>query len=74
MVATNPSAPVKIKVLRDGQPLGAFAGADVSATTSEATINGDRLYTLVHDSAPGAHTIEIQVEEGTLDAYTFTFG
>lgn len=73
-VATNPDTPVRIKVFRDGNPVGSFAGEDVSATTSEATIAGDRLYTLVHDERPGVHTIEIQVEEGTLDAYTFTFG
>ncbi len=74
MVATNPNAPVKIKVLRDGKPVGSFAGADVDPATSEATINGDRLYKLVHDPNPGIHTIEIQIESGTLDAYTFTFG
>ena len=74
MVATNPSAAVKIKVLRDGQPAGAFGGADVNATTSEVIINGDRLYKLIHDPTPGVHTIEIRIESGTLDAYTLTFG
>jgi len=74
IVATNPGVPVKIKVLRDGEPIGSFAGADVSATTSEAIIDGDRLYKLIHDPTPGVHTIEIEVEGGVLDAYTFTFG
>jgi cytochrome c biogenesis protein CcdA/thiol-disulfide isomerase/thioredoxin len=74
MVATNAGGPVTIKVLRDGKPVGSFAGADVDATTSEATIDADRLYRLVHDTSAGTHTIEIQVEQGTLDAYTFTFG
>ncbi len=74
MVATNPSGPVRIKVLMDGQPVGTKAGADVDPKTSEATIDGDRLYTLIHDTSPGIHTIEIQIEQGTLDAYTFTFG
>lgn len=74
IVATNPSGPVKIKVLRDGQPVGNFAGADVNPSTSEAVISGDRLYKLVHDASAGVHTIQIQVEQGTLDAYTFTFG
>ncbi|HUO56007.1 MAG TPA: cytochrome c biogenesis protein DipZ [Candidatus Paceibacterota bacterium] len=74
MVATNMSADVKIKVLRDGKPVGSFAGTDVESSTSEATINADRLYKLIHDPTPGVHTITIEVESGTLDAYTFTFG
>jgi thiol-disulfide isomerase/thioredoxin len=74
MVATNAGDPVTIKVLLDGKPVGALAGADVDPHTSEATINGDRLYTLVHSTTPGAHVIELQVIKGTLDAYTFTFG
>lgn len=74
MVATNPGAAATIKVLRDGKPLGSFAGADVDLHTSEAVINADRLYTLIHDPTAGIHTITIEVEEGTLDAYTFTFG
>ncbi|MBU6490845.1 cytochrome c biogenesis protein/redoxin [Patescibacteria group bacterium] len=74
MVAANSGAPVKIKVLRDGKPVGSFGGADVDANTSEATIDADRLYKLVHDPSAGTHTIEIQVEQGMLDAYTFTFG
>ncbi len=74
MVAANPGTPVRIKVLRDGKPAGSAAGADVDPKTSEATIDGDRLYKLIHDPAPGIHTIELEVEQGTLDVYTFTFG
>ena len=74
MVATNLDSSVKIKVLRDGQPIGSFAGTDVDPKTSEVTINGDRLYKLIHDPTPGVHTIELQIEQGVLDAYTFTFG
>lgn len=73
MVATADS-PVKIKILRDGVPVGSFAGADVNPTTSEATIQGDRLYKLIHDDNPGTHTIEVQIESGTLQVYTLTFG
>ena len=73
-VATNPSEPATIQVLRDGKPLGIFAGNDVDPKTSEATISGDRLYRLIHDPSAGVHTIEIRVLKGTLDAYTFTFG
>ncbi|MES2014349.1 MAG: redoxin domain-containing protein [Patescibacteria group bacterium] len=74
LVATNASATVRIKVFRDGTPVGVVAGADVDSQTGKAVIGGDRLYTLIHDSSPGIHTIKIEVEQGTLDAYTFTFG
>ncbi len=74
LVGANMNGKTKIKVFRDGVLLGSFAGADVDTKTSEATINGDRLYTLIHDSTAGIHTVEIQIESGTLDAYTFTFG
>jgi len=74
IVATNPREPVRIKVYRDGAPVGAYAGADVDPKTSEAVISGDRLYKLVHDPAVDVHIIKIEIESGTLDAYTFTFG
>ena len=74
LVGANMNGETKIKVLRDGKQLGHFAGSDVDMKTSKVTINGDRLYKLIHDSTPGVHTIEIQIEKGTLDAYTFTFG
>lgn len=73
-VATNVGPAVRIRILRDGKPLGAAAGADVDSSTSEAHINGNRLFELVRDTAPGTHTLKIIIEEGTLDAYTFTFG
>ena len=73
-MATNPDAPVTLTILRDGAPVGRYAGADVDPQTSEVTVNGDRLYKLIHDPVPGIHTIEIQIESGTLDAYTLTFG
>lgn len=74
MVATNSSASVRIKIMRDSKPVGTVAGADVDPKTGEAVIDGDRLYKLIHDPSPGTHTIEIRIEEGTLKAYTFTFG
>ncbi len=72
MVATgNPSA--KVKILLDGAPIGANAGADVAADGT-MTISADKLYKLVHLSNAQVHTLEIDVISGTLDAYTFTFG
>ncbi len=63
-----------ITVLRDGKPVGEFAGSDVDPKTSTATIHDQRLYRLVHDTASGTHTIEIIAHEAGLTAYTFTFG
>ena len=73
-VAAGPAAGVTIKILLDGAPVGSLAGTDVNPTTSTVLIKEDRLYNLVHDATPGAHTIQIQVEGAGLQAYTFTFG
>jgi len=73
-VAAGDQGPVKIKVLRDGVPVGHFAGADVDTQTSEVTIQANRLYHLIDETTPGVHTIDIQVEGKGLEAYTFTFG
>lgn len=62
-----------IRVFIDGTAISAsMSGEDV--LDSSATINGNRLYTIVEDNEPAVHTLEIRVEKGTLDAYTFTFG
>ncbi|MDE2213195.1 MAG: redoxin domain-containing protein [Patescibacteria group bacterium] len=68
------SSPVTIKILRDGKPLGQYSGSDVNPTTSTAVIEADRLYRLIEDPTPGIHTVEIQVMQPGLQAYTFTFG
>ncbi len=72
LVASSDSG-VKIKVLRDAKPLGADAGADV---TPDGTIlvKDNRLYKLIEGSDYGEHTIEIQIENPGLKAFTFTFG
>jgi thiol-disulfide isomerase/thioredoxin len=63
----------RVRLLIDGKPIPvSMQGADV--VDGEATIQGNRLYKLVEDTAPAVHTLEIRVEEGILDAYTFTFG
>jgi len=66
--------PVAVQVLRDGKSLGAAAGADVSATSSMATIQANRLYDLIQGSDYGYHTIEIIIKNPGLHAFTFTFG
>jgi cytochrome c biogenesis protein CcdA/thiol-disulfide isomerase/thioredoxin len=67
-------SPVKIRVLRDGKPLPAVErGADVDEN-GEATIQAQRLYKLIEGADYSQHTIEIEVENPGLQAYTFTFG
>lgn len=72
-VASAPT-PVSITVLRDGVPVGTFAGSDVSPNTSTVTVQEDRLYRLIHDDAPGMHTVELIIHGDGLRAFTFTFG
>ena len=62
-----------VKIILDGKPLTINRGADVNADGT-ATIKENRLYNIVNGSSYGTHTIEIDVVNGTLDAYTFTFG
>ncbi|MDB5195510.1 MAG: hypothetical protein JWO84_694 [Parcubacteria group bacterium] len=73
-LVASAATPVTITVLRDGKPVGSFAGSDVNPSTSTATISEQRLYRLVHDTTAGVHTIEIQVSGQGFDAYTFSFG
>ncbi|KND50963.1 MAG: hypothetical protein AB202_00965 [Parcubacteria bacterium C7867-007] len=68
------SSPVTIKVLRDGEPVGTFAGSDVDPKTSTVTVNRDGLYKLIHDESVGVHTIELIINGDGLKAFTFTFG
>ena len=63
----------KIKVSIDGQSLGSEAGADVSPDGT-VLIKENRLYSLINGSSYGQHTLKSELESGTLDAYTFTFG
>ena len=62
-----------VTVLLDGKPIGAAHGSDVNPDGT-ATIQANRLYSLVQGASYGPHTLEIDVTSGTLDAYTFTFG
>ncbi len=71
VAASNTGATLSITV--DGKPVPAtMAGIDVH--DGGATIQANRLYKIIDDSSAAVHTLEIKVERGTLDAYTFTFG
>lgn len=73
-VASSPSG-AHVKILIDGKPVapGSFAGADVGADGA-AFIKDNRLYKIVQGNDYGTHLLEIDILDGTLDAYTFTFG
>ncbi len=62
----------RIRVLRDGVPLGASAGEDVSKST--LTVREPRMYRIVEDADYGEHTLELVVEKPGLRVFTFTFG
>ncbi len=66
--------PVTVTVLRDGKPVGTFAGTDVDPKTSTVTIHEQRLYRLIHNESAGSHVIELQISGAGFQAYTFTFG
>ena len=62
-----------LKILLDGKPVGKNAGADVSPDGS-MKVKDNRLYKVIHLPDYSEHTLDIEVQNGTLDAYTFTFG
>jgi len=64
------STPVRVTL--DGEPLTTSAGSDVANST--VTIQAEQLYTLVSGSGYGGHTLELDIPEPGLRAYTFTFG
>lgn len=73
MVASAPS-PVRLRITIDGgKPLGELRGADVSED-GLVTVHDERLYKLIEGEGYGEHTLEIEVLDVGLQAYTFTFG
>ena len=73
-IVASGDSPVTVEVLQDGQPVGSSAGADVDPTTSTVTIQANRLYKLIHNSTPGAHTVELKISGSGFHAYTLDFG
>jgi hypothetical protein len=68
----NPNA--TLKILLDGKPVNQNEmGTDMNADGT-VSVKENRLYNIIAGSSYGKHTIEIDIESGTLDAYTFTFG
>ena len=75
MVASSPKG-AHLRVYIDGKPVsygGAMAGADISGDDL-ISIKEERLYKIIESTTYGTHTIELRVIDGSLDAFTFTFG
>ena len=69
-----PGAPVRFRVLIDGQPPGADHGGDVEEQGS-GTVTAQRLHQLVRQRGPvTARTFEITFLDPGVEAYAFTFG
>jgi hypothetical protein len=68
------AAPVRFRVLLDGQPPGAASGVDVDAL-GEGVVPETRLYQLIRQPGPvGGHRFEIAFAAPGVSAYVFTFG
>jgi cytochrome c biogenesis protein CcdA/thiol-disulfide isomerase/thioredoxin len=65
--------PTNIEVWQDGALVGTARGVDVGAD-SIVHIGESRLYHLVHNAAPGVHTLQLKIQNSGLKAFTFTFG
>jgi cytochrome c biogenesis protein CcdA/thiol-disulfide isomerase/thioredoxin len=66
--------PVRFRITMDGQPPGAAAGMDVSAT-GEGSVSGQRLYQLVRQRGQVVErTFEIEFLDAGVEAFAFTFG
>jgi hypothetical protein len=67
-------APVRFRVLIDGQPPGAAHGVDVDAD-GYGTVTEPRLYQLIRQAKPVAdHRFEIEFLGSGVEALAFTFG
>jgi len=61
-----------VKVFHDGKEISESSGDSVS--NSEVVVDDEQLYKIVENQDYGTHRLRLQVQEGRLDAYTFTFG
>jgi thiol-disulfide isomerase/thioredoxin len=61
-----------ISVYQDGEKVSEAEGRDIE--DGETKVGDEQLYNLIENPEYGEHRLRIKVEEGTLRAYTFTFG
>lgn len=62
----------EIEILQDGKPIGTVSGEDV--TNGAVRIKDERLYKLIRNPGGEEHTLELRVKNGTVKAFTLTFG
>lgn len=73
-VASSEQGTIVLNVLRDGKLIRSQdAGSDI-AVDGTVLIKENRLYKLIEGSDYGEHTIQIEVLNPGLNAFTFTFG
>jgi cytochrome c biogenesis protein CcdA/thiol-disulfide isomerase/thioredoxin len=71
VLGTVDGKPRQVRVLLDGKPIGAAAGADVHG--GAVTVASQRLYELVDLPRVGHHVLRLEPEPGVM-GYAFTFG
>ncbi|MEN9342098.1 MAG: hypothetical protein RIQ54_354 [Candidatus Parcubacteria bacterium] len=72
-VVAESDGPVSLTVLRDGVPVGSFAGADVGSG-GNVVIRASQLYHIIKESDYSTHTLELRINSPGVRLYTFTFG
>jgi hypothetical protein len=60
-----------LRVLIDGEPVGAIAGTDV--TDGAVSIDSPRMYSLIQNDEVEQHTLTLETESDGLAAFAFTF-
>ncbi|MFY9300946.1 MAG: redoxin family protein [Candidatus Nitrosotenuis sp.] len=63
----------ELEIFLDGNPISAYAGADVSPD-GKVMITESTLYNLVRMEESEPHTLQISVKKPGFEIYTFTFG
>ena len=71
VLGTADGRPRQVRVLLDGKPIGAAAGADVHG--GAVTVRSQRLYELVDLPRVGHHVLRLEPDAGVM-GYAFTFG
>lgn len=64
-----------VKVFVDGAPVSEeLRGSDLNALRSDLSVKEERMYKVIESDEWAEHEIELRVENGSLEAFTFTFG
>ncbi len=71
-LVASAAGPTNVTVTVDGKPPGDIAGQD--APGGVASVKDEQLYQLVAGKDYGEHTLELEIPQPSLRAYTFTFG